>query len=506
MPSIVTVLPAHSKLSKLSYFSPYKYSPGQIVPLVVSGNNIPGLILTTHSVKGSKANIKGMRFGLVKLDSKPTALTVDQNVVDVIKELADYYIVDMAQILELVMPRLSKIKVSRIAVKHIFCVPSHNSALAELIMEIYESDVEMLTPNELVLHTGRVHEILALKDCNLYRNPKYPNIDLLEYVRRYALAIGAKYSEVKLIKDNSHDKKRDKVQIVEMASKSIFSNEAKTLIKNALDSNSTLKLITARKGLSTSTVCGDCGSVLTCKKCDTPLILKDRPIRIYACKFCFSRIDPDMKCGNCGSWKLKALGVGTDTVRIELSKLFLNFSKKLVNIVTLASLGGLYEPSDYTVVVSIDSLFALPDFNIKKEIYNSLQNVIDNTNKQVLLQTRIIGNVVFKFLVSGDNESFTKSDNRLREKLGYPPFKQIIKIVHRGDGALKERFEKFAKTLLKDYDLTITDAFIPKKNNKLITHAIVRFQPDTWPNQKLLRILHRLKEVAEVQIDPINLL
>lgn len=103
----------------------------------------------------------------------------------------------------------------------------------------------------------------------------------------------------------------------------VLSEELKKKIAEAGQAGSKTFLFASRKGVAGATVCGDCGERVSCKDCDKPLTLHgEESKRFFMCHFCRDKSDALMTCKNCGSWNLKALGVGTDRVAGEIVKEF----------------------------------------------------------------------------------------------------------------------------------------------------------------------------------------
>jgi primosomal protein N' (replication factor Y) len=167
------------------------------------------------------------------------------------------------------------------------------------------------------------------------------------------------------------------------------------IIRNK-EENSHLFIYTVRRGLATMTVCSDCETIVTCASCSAPVVLHASKVsgrNFFMCHVCGVRRSADEVCKNCGGWRLTPLGIGLDRVEQEIKKLYPNvdvfkidsditktdrqisatlekFRAKPGSILLgteIASL-HLHETVDHCAVVSLDSLFALPDFRIPEKI------------------------------------------------------------------------------------------------------------------------------------------
>src|SRR3989338_3900369 len=108
-----------------------------------------------------------------------------------------------------------------------------------------------------------------------------------------------------------------------------ISPELLNLIKKTIEKGSNMFIFAARKGLSSVTVCRDCGEQVKCFNCSSPMILyktKTSPDQstqngaVFKCHQCGETRDAAEVCQNCGSWKLAAFGSGIDRVAEEIRK------------------------------------------------------------------------------------------------------------------------------------------------------------------------------------------
>jgi len=495
---VIKVIPAHRSLSALTYFSAQSFAAGEITPIEVSGREIAAMVVSSSQVANSKWSLKKQNFRLKKLEARSTGILIPEVVVAALRKLSEYYLLEMALILELVMPRLNKIRPILNSQSHITCAPNERAA------RLLPKDRQLaVTVRQLILLQGQVRKIRVVGGEDSYRDPSYPNLDLRVYIKALAEAIGAEYVEGE---SGPIGGRRAEIILIKMSGPELISPELRELITSSAKRNKSLLLVVARKGYATTTVCRDCGSILYCPNCSTPLVLFARREREYVCNYCTSKFAADQRCSTCGGWKLEPHGIATQRVETEVERIVQGSLGDKIRTSTLASAQNTVERYDNSAVMSVDSIFATPDFNIRSKVFNALSDLASNTGGKLLIQTRHHDNSLFRFLLDNDKLGFEREDNKLRKTYNYPPFATLIKITHRGNQAEKSRFEKFAKTLLHGYNPTIAPAFIPVVRNKLVTNVILRLPLEVWPNERLERILRRLKEVAEVHINPRDLL
>jgi len=313
---------------------------------------------------------------------------------------------------------------------------------------------------------------------------------------------------------------------------SLLSDELKKRITENKESNENLFIFIGRRGLSTVTVCNDCGSLVQCAKCNTPMVLHKRGNEnIFLCHKCGVQEDSERKCSECSSWRLVALGIGIEGVEEEIKKLFSsikifkidsdsikthkkglavadNFFSSPGSILlgTEMALSYLYKEIDSTAAVGIDSLFTLPDFRMSEKIFNTLLLLRIKTLKYFLIQTRNPDEKVFKHIVEGNLLDFYRQEIQQRKEFGYPPFSTFIKINYQGKKpAVKKEMEKLSE-LLEDYHPNVYPAFAPGTKGAYSMNILLKIKKGEWVDEKLLQILHSLPPSFTVKVDPGDLL
>jgi primosomal protein N' (replication factor Y) len=325
----------------------------------------------------------------------------------------------------------------------------------------------------------------------------------------------------------------------------ILTDEVRTLIENAREKNQNVVLISARKGLAPITVCDDCGTVVRCKVCDNPLVIhhikrsattpltdKKSGLRIFTCHTCgFVRAPEDDEhetCKQCGGWRLGALGIGTERIQEEVEKLFpdtphvifdgehittraqakkciARFEENFHSILIGTPMVIPYlSTADHIVIVSLDSLFAIPDFRINEHIFALVLTLREKARSSLLIQTRADDTTLFTQAITGDLLTFSENELALRKTFLYPPYSTIVKIILRGT---KEEFpQKIAtlKTFLSSYEIIAPNTITKDSKNTYRTHVILKLK--TWPDENLITKLRALPPEFTVDVNPDHLL
>lgn len=333
--------------------------------------------------------------------------------------------------------------------------------------------------------------------------------------------------------------------IIDMKSKnfSIISEEFKKMIKEAMENKEKIILFINRRGHSPTTFCQDCQRTILCDKCDTPLVIhKKEGHKInFICHKCLEETVVFDKCPYCKSHRLETLGIGIQKTAGEVKKLFPNAKIFIMDSDTiktekkgkeiaenfLSAPGGILlgtemifsyinMPVENVAAVSVDSLFALPDFRINEKIFYLLLKLRSLGKKKFMIQTRLAEQNLFDYAIKGNISGFYKTEIENRKNFGYPPFKLLIKIIKEGKNRLqiKKEIDQLAKKLEKclpagEAGSPLTyPAFIHKIKNIYTWHILIKIDPLTWPdNQKELhQILSSLPPSWKINVDPESLL
>jgi primosomal protein N' (replication factor Y) len=316
--------------------------------------------------------------------------------------------------------------------------------------------------------------------------------------------------------------------------KTTISNELKEMIESSYKNNEHTLIFINRRGYELSTVCNDCGKILGCIKCSTPLVLHKDYKRKFVCHKCLSEYDVIERCPYCKSWKLVTLGSGIQKVNEEIQKLFPEFKifrldkdsiksrkegEELLDryqntagaiLISTELLFSFFSGSfDRIGVVSVDGLFNLPDFGINERIFRMLMRLKMRARKNFLVQTRMPDNQIFLNLFKGNIGGFYNAELSAREQFGYPPFKTLIKIICEDKNKQRAKSEiTKLKQRLKTYNPIVFAAFTPKIKNYYRFYLLIKVEPKTWPEEQkeLHSILSSLPRNWKIELNPESLL
>lgn len=344
------------------------------------------------------------------------------------------------------------------------------------------------------------------------------------------------------IKTSIIDPRIEEKAIHEQTGKStmvLFSSELHSLIEHALQAKESVLLITARKGLSPVTTCGDCGTIIRCPLCETPLVIHKRKSgqdeeHVYVCHACGFMRSPENNvhetCPQCGGWKLQGVGIGIDRVEVEIKKHFHKVphfvldgdhvktraqAKKLITqfqntpgsilVATPMAIPLLGEVA-HTAIVSIDALFAIPDIRMPERIFALILALREKTTISLLAQTRADDTTIFAQALNGDLSQFINNELVMRKAFFYPPFGTIIKITLRGKRTDVAAEMERLKVFLGNYSPIVSGSISKEPKNIFRIHLILKLSESAWPDHELLAKLRALPHQFTTEVNPDNLL
>ncbi len=330
--------------------------------------------------------------------------------------------------------------------------------------------------------------------------------------------------------------------------KAVLSPKVKQAIKDSVDKKEHALIVCARKGLGTSTVCGDCGEIIICTNCSLPMVLeKTKKENIFFCNRCGKKSSTNVSCTKCKGWKLKVLGITTEKVEEEIKSIFpeikifrvdsntaKNYKQARIIINEFLETPGslllgtemvltyLNREVETVVIASIDTLFSIPDYKINENIFNFLTRLRLKTSKRFLIQTRKPEEKIFKNILNGDLLEFYREEIKERKRFNYPPFRVLVKITAEGPREITNKEMTELERFLSKYEPNKFNAFIERTNNEERINILLRVDPKKWPLDttldkptdesarapytNLLEILKSLPKRFVVRVDPDNIL
>lgn len=328
----------------------------------------------------------------------------------------------------------------------------------------------------------------------------------------------------------------------------IFSRRLQSALSEVLSRGEQAILFINRRGAATFVLCRDCGHVLKCPRCDSPLTYHepiDQPqkITVLICHTCNHREPQPKQCPNCHSTRIRYFGTGTQKVEAALKELlpeartlrwdrdttggkdshaiilqhFINHEADVL-IGTQMIAKGLDLPLVTLVgVISADTTLHLPDFRSSERTFQVLAQVVGRAGRSILggraiIQTYAPDNYAIEAAAQHDYESFAKKELEFRQQTAYPPFTRLARLLIRDENAdrVKREAEKVATQLdalltrigiARDSIIGPAPCFFAKLRDQYRWHIALR-HPDPV---SIVREL-RLGPAWRIDIDPLSML
>jgi len=232
-----------------------------------------------------------------------------------------------------------------------------------------------------------------------------------------------------------------------------------------------------RRGFSTFVVCRGCGFVLKCKKCDVPMVYHETRKKLL-CHHCGYNADPVNICPSCNGDHLMYKGTGTQKVEGELRKILpaariermdsdttakrgshdrilSDFKHHKIDVIVgtqMIAKGFDFPKVTLVGVVSADANLNLPDFRSGERTFNLITQVAGRAGRgdlggEVIVQTFTPDNYAIKMAAKHDYGAFYSQEVRSRRELGFPPFRNLVKLTVRS--RKEENAIKFSENLAK---------------------------------------------------------
>lgn len=384
--------------------------------------------------------------------------------------------------------------------------------------------------------------IIVLDECHeeSYKStssPRYDSIEVAEYlseiycaklvlgsatplIESYYYADCGKYQLLKL-PNRIFNRALPNINIIDMrqelkdGNRSVFSSFLENCIQNALDKREQAILFLNRRGMYTYVFCRKCGYSERCPSCDVALTYHS-DLKKLMCHYCGYEKDLQTHCPECGSDKIRHMGVGTQRIESEILQKFPyariirmdkdttstkyafdditnNFKNHKADILigTQMVVKGFDFPLVSVVgVVLADMALNMPDIYSSFRAFCLAYQAAGRCGREkgggdVIIQTYSPEHYVIKHIENYDYEGFYNDEIKYRKKLHYPPFSQMYGFYFMDESEEKAQNAacEFAEGLIdkiKNEKFRMIKIYKPAKpevsyiNNKYIFHVIVK--------------------------------
>jgi len=308
--------------------------------------------------------------------------------------------------------------------------------------------------------------------------------------------------------------------------------EAAAIIEDTLEKEERCAVYVARRGLSPITICLDCGNTVKDPITGAPVVLyKGKKENVFVSHASGTVRSAHERCTYCTSWKLQSYGIGIEKVQEELENLFPEtpivtvardetpthkkvvsrmeefYSKKgALLLATEMALPYLSKAVQTSVIVSIDALLSIPEWNSFERVFSIIMKLKENTESHFVLQTRKPEQYVLQHATEGTVSEFYKEELAVRKKFSYPPYGTLIRVTAEGS---PKSVEKDMSMVEKEFD---ADGFgglsdlMHVGSGKYRMHGYIRIPETEWPRSAVVQKLRSLPLSVSVSVDPTSIL
>lgn len=335
------------------------------------------------------------------------------------------------------------------------------------------------------------------------------------------------------------------VSIVDMrkelvdGNRSIFSHDLQTALRNVVKQGDQAILFINRRGSAGVVQCRNCGYVVRCNSCELPMTYHDALAKLV-CHQCNRRSRLLTSCSDCGSGRIRFLGIGTQRVVSELSALIPEVSilrwdtdagldktqdgvlerfrsgdaQVLVGTQMVAK--GLHIPTVTLVgAVLADLGMHLPDFRAEERIFQLLCQVVGRAGRgakigSAILQTYKPDHYSVSLAAEQTYNLFYKKEISFRKMLRMPPFSRLVRLIYSHVNEVKSHIaatklgdilrQELAKSSMNDIEIIgPAPSYPPRSRGRYRWHILIRGQQPSLLLDKI-----SLESGWIVDVDPVT--
>lgn len=283
----------------------------------------------------------------------------------------------------------------------------------------------------------------------------------------YVNALNGKYGLVKLLERHG-EAVLPEMNIIDLREKykkglmfSLFSNDLKHAIEQALDRKEQVLLFQNRRGYSPTLQCRICDFHAGCPNCDVSLTLH-QAFDELRCHYCGYHHPLPKECPQCGSNELNKLGFGTEKIEQEIQAQFPDYRVARMDYDTaktksafeailddfqsgeidilvgtqMITKGLDFDNISVVGILNADRLLFFPDYTANERAFQLITQVAGRAGRKekkgrVMIQTFNPLHPVITETQHYNYAQFYKRELAERERFLYPPFYRMIRITIR---------------------------------------------------------------------------
>ena len=244
-----------------------------------------------------------------------------------------------------------------------------------------------------------------------------------------------------------------------LGNKGIFSQALMQRMDDCIRAGRQMMLFINRRGYAQFVNCRACGEAIRCSQCDVTMTYHETDHRLH-CHWCGASIPMPDKCPSCGSLYIRACGIGTQRVEMEVKKRYPSVGVIRMDVDTTATkdahaqllsrfrareaqvlIGtqmiakGLDFPRVTLVgVVAADMTLNLPDYRAPERTFQLITQVAGRAGRaglpgEVIVQTYKPEDPCIQAAAAQDYRTFFEQEFSRRRAGLYPPFTLLARLL-----------------------------------------------------------------------------
>ncbi len=238
----------------------------------------------------------------------------------------------------------------------------------------------------------------------------------------------------------------------------VLSSGLKRALKWSYNEEGPALIVGGKSGTSSAAICDDCGEVVRCSDCEVPLTFTGSG-NYGVCPYCDTKTNL-LVCDSCGSDELEFIGSGLEKAEAEVRSLlpgaevrrfdfkeesrgeFLKLVFEVLNgevdvVIGTKIVESLYFRGRSSLVGLLDLNLVnnRPSYRSTEFLFRRVLSGLDMAKDEgrVFLQARQDRGGVFGLVKTRNWKEMYESELKSRKRMGYPPFKRLIKIEAEDD-------------------------------------------------------------------------
>ncbi len=291
----------------------------------------------------------------------------------------------------------------------------------------------------------------ATPSVNSYYKAKKGEYNLFEMKNRYNFMTLPKVDIVDL---------RDELR---SGNHSVFSRRLRQEIDRNIKNSEQTILFLNRRGFNSFVMCRTCGEAVMCRNCNVSMTYHKKS-NMLKCHYCGFEQSPPEVCPSCGSRHIRYMGMGTEKIEEEISRLYgpdsfvrmdadttsgKNSHEAILNrfrdekipilLGTQMVTKGLDFPNVTLVgVLAADMSLNVDDFRAAEHTFCQITQVCGRAGRgdvlgRAVVQTYQPEHYAVRLASEHNYTEFYENEIKIRQKLKNPPFKDIVLIMMQGD-------------------------------------------------------------------------